>query len=122
MGREPRGASRPGIDAEIDPKTGTETGTEAGADPVAALRALVGIPTVSWPDEGHVDAAAFEALHAELADRFPLLHSRLEQHRVGVHGLMFRWRGAATDRPVVLMAHQDVVPVDDSAPWQHPPF
>src|SRR4051794_28591623 len=109
MGREPAGTSRP----EVDPETGT--------DPVAALRAVVGIPTVSWPDEVQIDGAAFEALHAELADRFPLLHGRLEQHRVGVHGLMFRWPGAATDRPVVLMAHQDVVPVDDSAPWQHPP-
>jgi len=106
MGREPAGTSRP----------------HTGPDPVEALQALVRIPTVSWPDEALVDTAAFEALHAELADRFPLLHARLEKHRVGVHGLMFRWPGASSERPVVLMAHQDVVPVDETAPWQHPPF
>ena len=55
--------------------------------------------------------------------QFPLLHERLELTRIGTHGLLFRWRRrAATERPVVLMAHLDVVPVDESAPWQHPPF
>ena len=42
--------------------------------------------------------------------------------RVGSHGLLFHWPGASSDRPVVLMAHLDVVPVDESAPWQHPAF
>ncbi|HEX2893009.1 MAG TPA: M20/M25/M40 family metallo-hydrolase [Marmoricola sp.] len=92
------------------------------APAVDKLQALVRIQTVSWPDEGAVDRSAFEAFHGELARQFPRLHERLERHRVGAHGLLFRWAGAAASRPVVLMAHQDVVPVDASAPWQHPPF
>lgn len=95
---------------------------DADRDAVGSLQALVRIPTVSWTDEDAIDRTAFEALHAELARQFPLLHERLERHRVGTHGLLFRWAGAAADRPLVLMAHQDVVPVDESAPWQHPPF
>lgn len=94
----------------------------AHPDAVEKLQALIRIPTVSWPDEDAVDRAAFEAFHAELARQFPLLHSTLERHRVGTHGLLLRWAGRAATRPVVLMAHQDVVPVDASAPWQHPPF
>ena len=31
-------------------------------------------------------------------------------------------QGATDADPLVLMAHIDVVPVDESAPWQHPPF
>jgi carboxypeptidase PM20D1 len=89
---------------------------------VEALQALVRIPTVSLTDEEAIDRSAFEALHGELARRFPRLHQRLERHRVGVHALLFRWAGESAERPVVLMAHQDVVPVDESAPWQHPPF
>ena len=89
---------------------------------VAKLQALVRIPTVSDRDPERVDTAAFDALHAELADQFPLLHAHLELTRIGSHALLFHWRGASDDRPVVLMAHLDVVPVDETAPWQHPPF
>jgi carboxypeptidase PM20D1 len=106
MGREPEDVARPG----------------EGADAVAALQALVRIATVSWPDEGRIDTEAFAAFHAELERRFPLLHRRLARHRIGEHGLLFHWPGTQADRPVLLMAHQDVVPVDGSAPWQHPPF
>jgi carboxypeptidase PM20D1 len=89
---------------------------------VAKLQALVRIPTVSDRDPAQVDAAAFDALLVELAAQFPLLHERLELTRVGSHGLLFHWPGKSAGRPVVLMAHLDVVPVDESSPWRHPPF
>jgi carboxypeptidase PM20D1 len=89
---------------------------------VAKLQALVRIPTVSDRDPSRVDAAAFDLLLDELRSQFPLLHERLELTRVGTHGLLFRWPGRRAERPIVLMAHLDVVPVDESAPWQHPPF
>ena len=53
---------------------------------------------------------------AELRAQFPLLHERLELTRVHTHGLLFRWR-RELERPVVLMAHLDVVPVEGT--WQH---
>ena len=89
---------------------------------VAALQALVRIPTVSDRDAARVDTDAFDRLLAELETRFPLLHERLELTRVGTHGLLLHWAGASAERPVVLMAHLDVVPVDADAPWQHDPF
>ncbi|MET1057957.1 MAG: M20/M25/M40 family metallo-hydrolase [Nocardioides sp.] len=89
---------------------------------VAKLQALVRIPTVSRPDAADEDAAQFEAFLAELRAQFPLLHERLELTPVTDHGLLFRWAGRDAARPVVLMAHLDVVPVDGDATWQHPPF
>lgn len=89
---------------------------------VAKLQSLVRIPTVSDRDPALVDARAFDRLLHDLADQFPLLHMELELTRVGTHGLLFHWPGASADRPVVLMAHLDVVPIDAGAPWQHPPF
>jgi carboxypeptidase PM20D1 len=89
---------------------------------VAKLQALVRIPTVSDRDPARVDAAAFDHLLDELRAQFPRLHEHLEPTRVGTHGLLLRWPGRADDKPVVLMAHLDVVPVDESAPWQHRPF
>src|SRR5215203_4633220 len=89
---------------------------------VRKLQALVRIPTVSDRDWSRVDSDAFDRLLAELRTQFPLLHGRLELTRIGSHGLLFHWPGAHDDRPIVLMAHLDVVPVDESAPWQHPAF
>lgn len=89
---------------------------------VTALQALVRIPTVSDRDPARVDTAAFDALLAELARQFPLVHERLDLTRVGTHGLLLHWRGAAAEKPVVLMAHLDVVPVDPGSPWTHDPF
>lgn len=89
---------------------------------VEALRALVRCATVSDRDPARTDAGAFDAALEELRDRFPLLHERLEPTRVHTHGLLLRWPGERPDHPVVLMAHLDVVPVDEDAPWRHPPF
>jgi carboxypeptidase PM20D1 len=93
-----------------------------GGAAVRALCEVVRIPTVSHAEEGMVERERFEELHDALRRHFPLLHERLELTRVAEHGLLFHWRGESAERPVVLMAHQDVVPVDEDAPWQHPPF
>ena len=90
--------------------------------PIERLQALVRIPTVSHRDPDLVDTNAFDAFLAEHERCFPRLYAACELHRVGTHGLLLHWRGAASDRPVVLMAHLDVVPIDETAPWQHPPF
>lgn len=87
---------------------------------VAALQALVRIPTVSSRDLDQVDAAAFDDLLVEMGQRFPLLHDRLDLTRIDTHGLLFHWAGASSARPVVLMAHLDVVPVEGA--WTHPAF
>ncbi len=89
---------------------------------VGALQALVRIPTVSDRDPARIDTDAFDRLLVELGAWFPLLHERLHLTRVGTHGLLLHWSGASAERPVVLMAHLDVVPVDTGAPWQHDPF
>lgn len=93
------------------------------SDPVEVLRRLVRHATVSHRDPTLDDVTAFDALHETLAEAYPLLHARLELTRVGRHGLLLRWAGsdAAADA-VVLMAHQDVVPVADETAWSHPPF
>ena len=92
----------------------------AGPRAVAKLQALVRIPTVSYREPERVDTAAFDEFVDELARQFPLLHERLELTRVHTHGLLFHWRGASAERPVVLMAHLDVVPVEGT--WQHDAF
>lgn len=90
-----------------------------------SLAAAVRARTVSSVFETEVDNTQFEALHAHLRKRYPLVHSRLEREVVGRHTLVFTWLGSDTAaRPMALMAHQDVVPISPGTDtlWREPPF
>ncbi len=89
---------------------------------VEALRACIRIPTVSSWDPAQEDRAAFEGLLDELRRQFPLLHETCEVERIAGDALLVRWAGRSPERPVVLMAHLDVVPVGDESMWTLAPF
>ncbi len=61
----------------------------------------------------------FLGFHDVLASLFPLVHERLEKTEIDGN-LMFFWEGKQHDKPILLMSHQDVVPVEGD--WQHEPF
>ncbi len=96
------------------------------ADAVAASMAqTVRARTVSGLLDPAGAAAAFDALHAHLAQRYPRVHATLERDVIGAHSLLFTWRGSdAAARPIALLAHQDVVPIapGTEALWARPPF
>ena len=98
---------------------------DAPTPPVAdQLSALIRIPTVS-AHAGRTGVAPFESLMAKLAELFPAVHEHLACERLDEVGWLFRWPGsdpALAREPVVLMAHTDVVPVDEADAWTHPPF
>ncbi|MEU7140761.1 M20/M25/M40 family metallo-hydrolase [Nocardia sp. NPDC046473] len=78
--------------------------------------------TVSTDKRGEVDDQAFAQLSAHLEQSFPLVHAELELERFG-HSRLYRWPGIEpTGVSAILLAHQDVVPVDDPHRWTHPPF
>lgn len=86
------------------------------------LSRLVQIPTVS-AELDQRGSEPFDAFLRTLEELYPLVHQRLDHERVTDLGLLHRWPGADPDLdPVVLMAHFDVVPVDESDAWTHPPF
>ena len=83
------------------------------------------IPTISRQPGQGMDEGAFEAFRAYLAQHYPLVHGRLELELVSGHSLLFRWPGSDPALAgTVLLAHQDVVPVDKGSEgdWIHPPF
>ena len=96
------------------------------ADAVAASMAeAVRARTVSGLLDPAGTAAAFDALHAHLAQRYPRVHATLQREVIGAHSLLFTWRGSdAAARPIALLAHQDVVPIapGTQALWKRPPF
>ncbi|WP_439635348.1 M20/M25/M40 family metallo-hydrolase [Oceanicaulis sp.] len=81
--------------------------------------------TVANDADPAVESAAFEAFHAFLAERFPRLHAQAELTELDAHTLMYFWPGSdPVLDPIVLLAHQDVVPVegDTLERWDFPPF
>ena len=87
------------------------------------LSRMIQLPTVS-AELDERGTAPFEEFVALLAELYPRVHATLTLERHTEFGLLFRWAGrrSAPEGPLVLMAHYDVVPVDESDDWTHPPF
>ena len=88
---------------------------------ISALAQLVRCKTVSYYDSALEDDAEFEKLIALLPGLYPRVHENCEFRRLPDRALLYRWKGRNSDAPSVMMAHYDVVPVDE-ANWQKPPF
>ncbi|KAI0272776.1 carboxypeptidase S [Gloeopeniophorella convolvens] len=93
------------------------------------LRGAVQIPTVSYDDMGPVGQderwEVFGSFHDYLRDAFPLVHSTLALTKVNTYGLLYEWEGSDdTLKPLLLLAHQDVVPVEQATvdEWNYPPY
>ncbi len=108
--------------AATTPAAVAEVDVAAAADRLArGLR----IQTISHSLEGPVEAEAFLALHRQLANDYPRVHQTLQREVVSQWSLLYTWRGKRPEEPaVLLLAHQDVVPVDPVSvdAWTHPPF
>ena len=88
---------------------------------VETLQALVRCKTVSYNDPQLEDDAEFEKLVAMLPDLYPRVFDVCKLKRLPGRALLLRWPGKNDQAPTVLMAHYDVVPVDESA-WEKPAF
>lgn len=88
---------------------------------VSRLGELVKCKTVSRATHEEEDEAEFEKLYALLPDLYPNVTRVCERICFEDRGLLYRWRGKTEGKPSVLMAHFDVVPVEEAL-WQKPPF
>jgi len=80
--------------------------------------------TVSHQDPSKSDPTQFLAFHRYLEEALPKVHETLEREVVSDFSLLYKWEGTdAGLNPILLMAHQDVVPISGTEQdWQHPPF
>lgn len=81
--------------------------------------------TVSNADSAKFDSTQFNAFHRFLKASYPLVHSKLSYEWVRDYSLLYKWEGKSPEKkPIVLMAHQDVVPVEPGTEslWSVNPF
>ena len=81
------------------------------------LSKMIQVDTTSHT--GGDDPEKFRAFHKTLAELFPLVFSKLEKTEIDGN-LLFYWKGRSSEKPILLMSHQDVVPAEGE--WSHAPF
>lgn len=89
------------------------------------LGEAVRLRTISSREDAALNADQFLQLHALLEQRFPKTHTALQREVVNGLSLLYTWPGSKPDlKPILLLAHQDVVPVapGTEGDWAQPPF
>ena len=88
---------------------------------VRNLQELIRLRTVSYYDKEKEDDAEFQKLIAMLPRLYPNVFAKCTFDRLPDRALLFKWEGEKHDEPSVMMAHYDVVPVEEEN-WEKPPF
>lgn len=94
---------------------------KAASNLAASIRFL----TISHQDKALNDWTQWDGLHGWLEATYPAAHKAMVREILPNKALVYTWKGSDPSlAPVVLMAHQDVVPVTEGTEtdWKHPPF
>ena len=89
------------------------------------LSGAVQFRTISFSEDAEPDSAAFYGFHRYLERTFPMTHQNLSLEKVNQYSLLYTWEGSdPSQKPIILMSHQDVVPVDQPTldDWEAGPF
>jgi len=89
------------------------------------LAEAIRFQTVSFQDPAEPSVKEFDRLHAFFTISFPRLHQQLSKETINAHSLLYMWKGKeARLKPILLMGHMDVVPVESATEkhWTRPPF
>ena len=85
------------------------------------LAEMVRIKTVSHTDHTLDDEGEFSKFKTLLQKLFPNIYEKCEYSEPSSRSLLFKLKGESSDAPTVLMAHYDVVSVEEDK-WTKPPF
>ena len=88
---------------------------------IDSLAQLIRCKTVSYYDASLEDDREFEKLIDLLPTLYPEVFRVCTLQRLPDRALLFYWKGKKNDSPSVMMAHYDVVPVEEEH-WEKPPF
>lgn len=89
-------------------------------DVVYKLGELIKIKTVSHEKKDEIDFSCFEQYIEKTKELYPNVFSKCEWEITKEYAFKIKVKGLSDEKPTVLMAHYDVVPVTDG--WDHDPF
>lgn len=83
------------------------------------LQKLIHHQTIAYKDRENLEP--FLKMQSEMEQLFPLVSQHLEKTVFPGGSMIWKWKGKNDQAPLVLMAHQDVVPAP-KAEWSEDPF
>ena len=89
------------------------------------LSAAIRFQTISLQNPAENDVAQWDALQSWMQATYPAAHGAMQRELVASRTMIYTWAGSDTAlQPIILMAHQDVVPVTSGTEkdWKHEPF
>ena len=101
-------------------KTSTYVADEPEEEALALAQTLSKMIQYATSSNANVaEVEKFLGFHKVLEELFPLVHEKLEKTEIDGN-LLFYWKGKSSEKPILLMSHQDVVPAEGE--WVHAPF
>ena len=88
---------------------------------IDTLGQLIRCKTISYSDHSLEDDAEFDKLIDLLPNLYPNVFKTCAFDKMPHRGLLFKWPGKTPGDPAIMMAHYDVVPVNEEN-WEKPPF
>jgi len=102
-----------------------ETLPDDSREALPQLLGAIKFKTIANVDQALIDSSQFNGFHQYLRSTYPLVHEKLALKEIAGYSLLYKWEGTdASLAPYVLMAHQDVVPVEEASRnlWTVDPF
>jgi carboxypeptidase PM20D1 len=97
--------------------------TFPGAENTDHLSKAIGFPTISYSPDSPIDTAAFIAYQNFIDEAYPLIRSVLKKEIFNNFSSLYTWQGKDSSlKPIILLAHFDVVPAGEPATWVKSPF
>lgn len=98
---------------------------------ISKLSGIILIPSESYDELGPIGQDkrwdVFYQIEDYLKAKYPAVFKNVQLDHANTHGLILTWEGrvpASNAKPILMLAHQDVVPVlsDTVGEWSYPPY
>jgi carboxypeptidase PM20D1 len=94
-------------------------------DALKHFQQAITYPTISFGDASKWDSVPFINFRNFLETTYPSVHQKLTREIISQYSYLYTWKGKNPAlKPYILMAHQDVVPIEESTSnqWHFEPF
>lgn len=78
--------------------------------------------TTSYHDTEKINFDEYRYFISFLMEAFPSVRMTCDVKLINDYALIFHYKTGSTKKPILFLAHYDVVPVGDLTQWKYPPF